>query len=305
MKAEKRIQIQMHECCDSFFEEFYNKTNIISVTSEQLEEIRIKCNELIKEDYSFNFVPFIKNGYFDVEINGIHQAYLFECSENETGKIHIVVEVINDINTKEKTIIAGKEYKNTIFVCRIESEIPDGNIRDLNVNESTVYDYYYLSRELTDYNSFIPAKFKSLLQEVESLYFLLLYVFGYINYLSEFPEYKVVNGKEKRKYNNSASSTIKKESKKTNISNDIKTVNLNGLKIVVKDKKVISRLKSRTPHKYVGTWNVCGHYRHYKSGKTIYIKPYTKGSGDQSIEKAKKYMLNVWIEDVEYVRGND
>jgi len=35
----------------------------------------------------------------------------------------------------------------------------------------------------------------------------------------------------------------------------------------------------RTFNRHCEAWGVRGHYRHYKSGKVVYIQPYTKGSG--------------------------
>lgn len=40
------------------------------------------------------------------------------------------------------------------------------------------------------------------------------------------------------------------------------------------------------------SWSVRGHYRHYASGKTVYVKPYTKGSGKKAA-KAYKLASNV------------
>lgn len=38
----------------------------------------------------------------------------------------------------------------------------------------------------------------------------------------------------------------------------------------------------------VGAFGVRGHYRHYKNGRTVWVKPYTKGTGK---EKGKTYKL--------------
>ena len=45
-------------------------------------------------------------------------------------------------------------------------------------------------------------------------------------------------------------------------------------------------------HKLAASWSVRGHYRHYASGKTVYVKPYTKGSGKKAA-KAYKLASNV------------
>lgn len=67
---------------------------------------------------------------------------------------------------------------------------------------------------------------------------------------------------------------IDESPKDQKIINTSKTVNLSqGLKIqfvnIYKD--------TRSYERHTKGWNVRGHYRHYKSGKTVYIKPFCKG----------------------------
>ncbi|GHU94400.1 hypothetical protein FACS1894208_05410 [Clostridia bacterium] len=47
----------------------------------------------------------------------------------------------------------------------------------------------------------------------------------------------------------------------------------------------ITFTENRTPKTFsrkTETWGVCGHYRHYKDGKSVFIKPYTKGNKDST-----------------------
>lgn len=37
--------------------------------------------------------------------------------------------------------------------------------------------------------------------------------------------------------------------------------------------------KKRTMNRHTESWDVCGHPRHYKNGKVIWVKPYVKGKG--------------------------
>ena len=50
--------------------------------------------------------------------------------------------------------------------------------------------------------------------------------------------------------------------------------------------RVLQRGQHRSP---AGIFNVRGHYRHYKNGRTVWIKPYKKGAGK---EKNRTYKLN-------------
>lgn len=54
--------------------------------------------------------------------------------------------------------------------------------------------------------------------------------------------------------------------------------------IVIKDISVQYVYEPHETRKYMRhceAWNVRGHYRHYKSGKVIYVKPHAKGNGKQ------------------------
>ena len=54
---------------------------------------------------------------------------------------------------------------------------------------------------------------------------------------------------------------------------------MNNIRIITDDSAAIRRLVSR---KYVRTatgWSVRGHWRHLRSGKTVFVRPYEKGSG--------------------------
>lgn len=46
----------------------------------------------------------------------------------------------------------------------------------------------------------------------------------------------------------------------------------------------------RSYTRHIESWDVKGHYRHYKNGKTVYIKPYQKGEGEIN---EKKYVIPV------------
>jgi len=50
--------------------------------------------------------------------------------------------------------------------------------------------------------------------------------------------------------------------------------------------RVLQRGQHRSP---AGIFNVRGHYRHYKDGRAVWIKPYKKGTGK---EKNRTYKLN-------------
>lgn len=58
-----------------------------------------------------------------------------------------------------------------------------------------------------------------------------------------------------------------------------RVISLNGIRVLSSNEKLTRRLRSKTRQRLTETWCVRGHCRHYKTGKTVYIKPYMKGNG--------------------------
>ena len=58
-----------------------------------------------------------------------------------------------------------------------------------------------------------------------------------------------------------------------------RTISLNGIRVISSNEKLTRKLCSKTRQRLTEAWSVRGHYRHYKSGKTVYIDPYMKGNG--------------------------
>jgi hypothetical protein len=64
----------------------------------------------------------------------------------------------------------------------------------------------------------------------------------------------------------------------------------NGITYIFNHSSSGPRLQQRGKHASpAGTFSVRGHYRHYKNGKTVWIRPYKKGTGGH---KDKTYKLN-------------
>ncbi|GEQ22759.1 hypothetical protein [Clostridium butyricum] len=59
---------------------------------------------------------------------------------------------------------------------------------------------------------------------------------------------------------------------------------------VITNKNVVYKIAKNSNRKFsrlTFSWGVAGHYRHYKNGKVIFIKPYVKGTGKRNIKKYK------------------
>lgn len=100
----------------------------------------------------------------------------------------------------------------------------------------------------------------------------------WLNYLMLHPEQKEVHRK-KRSFHNSEHNFY---SSKEHI------VRLNGVSIKTDSPTVASKIRSRKIVRVAECWSVRGHYRHYKSGKVVYIKPFEKGTNKGKIVP-KKY----------------
>lgn len=74
--------------------------------------------------------------------------------------------------------------------------------------------------------------------------------------------------------------------------NSVQVISLNSLRFKTANKKVANVLKSKKVHRMAESWSVRGHYRHYKSGKVIFIESFEKGKNrKQASQKKTKYKL--------------
>lgn len=107
------------------------------------------------------------------------------------------------------------------------------------------------------------------------------------DYLLKHPEEK---RKERRtrshNENNSSSKSFQKWA------DSVQVISLNSLRFKTANKKVANMLKSKKVHRMTESWSVRGHYRHYKSGKVIFIESFKKGKNrKQASQKKTKYKL--------------
>lgn len=97
---------------------------------------------------------------------------------------------------------------------------------------------------------------------------------AFINYLSEHPELKEMENKADEGKSRKKISADKQPARKSP-----RVISLNGIRVISSNEKLTRKLRSKTRQRLTEAWCVRGHCRHYKTGKTVYIKPYMKGSG--------------------------
>lgn len=108
-----------------------------------------------------------------------------------------------------------------------------------------------------------------------------------VDYLLKHPEEK----KKERQVrscnmNNSNSKNLQTQA------DSVQVVSLNSLRFKTASKKVANVLKSKKIHRITEGWSVRGHYRHYKSGKVIFIEGFEKGKNRrQKPQKKTRYEL--------------
>lgn len=79
--------------------------------------------------------------------------------------------------------------------------------------------------------------------------------------------------------------TIQKKAKKKSSKTGLRYVKINVNKYVIDFK---GGEPNRKNERHVLAWNVRGHWRHYKSGKKVWIKPYPKGNKEDIESKIYK-----------------
>jgi hypothetical protein len=107
-------------------------------------------------------------------------------------------------------------------------------------------------------------------------------------------DYLLKHPEEKRKERHTRSHNENNSSSKSfqKLADSVQVISLNSLRFKTANKKVANMLKSKKVHRMTESWSVRGHYRHYKSGKVIFIESFKKGKNrKQASQKKTKYKL--------------
>lgn len=102
------------------------------------------------------------------------------------------------------------------------------------------------------------------------------------DYLLKHPEEK---RKERHARSHSGNNPNDKSSQKR--ADSVQVISLNSLRFKTANKKVANMLKSKKVHRMTESWSVRGHYRHYKSGKVIFIESFEKGKNRKQASQKK------------------
>ena len=181
-----------------------------------------------------------------------------------------------------------KKYKNKWHIEHYlnSTEEKHKNKLILTVSFNVLSNPNYNTKD-SDIESIVVKVIKSNLDEeitnaITNMFVILL---GYIIYIKDNPtieyEKETENNNKGIVKNNISNSNNKKKDYKITLGNKVIKLKLQPNEI-----RTFKRKYVRT----VDTWEVIGHIRHYKNGKTIFIKPYIKGKNRGEVNK-KDYVI--------------
>ena len=319
MRTEKQIYLLENQRGQEFSEKIETLDKIIvpDMKSQQ-EELRQYA------DKYKNYMPIIQNGVFIQKYKTAEGYLLFRLLDVEESlespdrpKITFHIDSLqkaipdyyrNHPNTKEFLDQAKEESKDKwqilkdriengtlwwIYSCNVEVSF-DGKRLALKYMDFTTAKQEILEKQNLVYKV-DKEEAASLTQDMNSF----LLVMMWLNYINENPEIKVVQPTEKptekqktaqkRQKSEPVTGEEEQEVKEAKEKNSKKrpvqkSIVLNGVRIASSSEKLMRKISSKKRQRFVESWNVRGHYRHYKSGKTVYVKPYRKGKIDGKTE---------------------
>lgn len=281
MKTEKQIELLTIESAQKCFAE-EESMDKIRLSMEKVESIP----ELMKDWEEIKTHPILRSGCIIAEKAGEYSYHvLFEI--NDDGELHIKAVYIRDGVPKmcvEYVVIQDendpcsvevREYCDAVMAIWSKQKKSEKMIRE------------YTDKASSD-NSFPIGIY--------------LRVMAYINFLLENPQIKQIEQEpghtdrlgnteekkepeEKNKQEDEPQKEERNQKSQQNEDGELRNapkkpreIILNGVRIATSDKKTKSSLMSRKRQRIQTFWTVRGHYRHYQSGKTVFIAPYTKGN---------------------------
>ena len=298
MKINKKIEIERHEMGVTF-SNIKNELDSIEISEPIFGRINVWYNNIQNQNIKLNFIPFLKNGY--IYIKDTDSVLFFSCSVKENGNIFIEFMKYLNCTSCDTINICGIEYSSIVWSYLLKTEIEKdcffGSIVPTNFKKisenceiSSAAIVNAVDRGIQINANIIDSKYIKELDCASKDIYVFFVLMAYINFLLEYPEKKEINRKSQQTAKNQKKKNITDKVYKQRKSAECNIL-LNGVRFVTKDKKTQSLLKSKQSKKYVGSWYVSGHYRHYKSGKTVYIRPYKKGTGTETINRKIKHFV--------------
>lgn len=282
------------------------KMDRIEITENNYTAI-VNANLLNTALYMYR--PFINKGVMIITQSNETDVYInFNVikTDFEAG----IIELFMDIYTFER----GVYSKLVDFTCELSEE--NDNIKchfkDIKYN----FEYYvdlinknliHLTNE--DY-AFYKKRLRIFLETMQEDYKnhdtihswimgAFLRCFVYLNNCIDIQKMEDKN-KIPRSYTKRKAEVIIQESKNNTIKD--KVIIINGIKIKKGENSEIRTHQGKLI-RHTQVWGVTGHFRHYKSGKTVYIEPYKKGPARKKAEPGKT-IFKVRTPEITDIKGD-
>ena len=261
MKTSKQIQIKRGEVAEEFMKGL-ERMDIVTFDRSQLFE------ETSKYNYEHEkFKPILNEG-----------CLIFSSVDDE--KIHLFFKVQEvdgfEFNIAELDFLKDSEWVGKYkFVFWPDTSIYDDYEYDM-VECETAETLIYTKQN----NKIMVQRAKETATEEFELYYIgdtFMALFEYFAYLLKYPELKRVEVRKEDSIKGQSIREQKNNASRKKHSNGRRIVYLNGIKIETKEKKVISKIKSKKREYICGSWNVRAHLRHLKDGRIVHVSAYEKG----------------------------
>lgn len=271
MKTEKQIALLEVQAGAALFEKL-EEMDIIKIDANDIFDFP---QEMILQKHQ-KIYPFLTSGAIEITDKNLEEEDFIIFFHIEPFENHMKIE-ISVIHFPDELIslVPLWDYKAR-YEVPYEFETENIKIAQINYVDATTSIYKKQNR-----NDAIKAHFKEI-GVVKDELDILMAIFSKITYLLEHPEEKVINNKPAREYTQNTNNIgtdkpVKKESNSS--TQERRTINLNNITITTSNQKAARKLTSRKYERVTESWGVRGHIRRYKSGKEVFIKPFTKGTG--------------------------
>lgn len=299
MKTEKQIMLLSEEVGKSLYREVgsYDSIKINRKTFDKISQtMRESCNQGYQE---YNWIPILLQGVFiqsEDEVSPYKDYLIFSCVEPEISSEN---KIVLKLASFQKKIYESEEKFLWNYSCTAHLYLVDEKgERNLSISVGDYRDgksqILIKQKRFNQSREYVKTILPSVLENKMQNFMTFILTMGYLNHISEHPEMKIIEQKQKSRRDSSNMRSQEKyqaakhiEQEKGEKPSKSKTVVINGIKIVTTNRKVSAGLRSCKPHRFTHVWSVRGHYRHYKSGRVVYIKPYEKGAG----KRQKKHFI--------------
>ena len=221
-----------------------------------------------KEADSVNASPILEKGVSVQAGDKIKDYLIFEVMDREEDSFKIHCESYQEYCGKEKTLPAA----TPLWAYTADISVSFGEEISISAEsfDNAFVSVYRKQKLFEKADQYMRENVEPGTQNIIGF----IRVMAFINYLSEHPELKEMENKADVGKSRKKPSADKQPARKSP-----RVSSLNGIRVISSNEKVTRKLRSKTRQRLTEAWCVRGHCRHYKTGKTVYVKPYMKGHG--------------------------